>query len=386
MAIGVFVSASCRQQRAAQAGTLLLLLGFLGGIPLLAAGLASLTGNPSLIQSVLMASPVGVFEGARSYFTGSQWFWGSLAANQAIAWTLVGLAVRILTRTRLETIKNTSPGEALAGLETRRPSKTPLPRDTGEMELIQWLAGRTFRVRFLPWIGALLAVALVWVTYALGLTMAGPELGLVLLAVLHVGLKAAMAAHAVHAFAADRQSGALESILATPLSVNNILRGTARELRRRFVGPVLILSLATFWAAIAAFLFGSPVTAGVLAVATVVLPLDAHCLVWTGLFQGLAARNTAVALGTALLEVGILPWAWFVIARGIFWRSSGAELLLIWAGLWFCNQLWFLSNAKTQLIRNFRTLALKPYGAKNPRMESDWSPINWDDAVETAVP
>jgi hypothetical protein len=42
------------------------------------------------------------------------------------------------------------------------------------------------------------------------------------------------------------------------------------------------------------------------------------------------------------------------------------------------NHAWFIDHAKNKFLRPFRTLALKPFAEKNPVIESDWSPINWE--------
>jgi hypothetical protein len=96
----------------------------------------------------------------------------------------------------------------------------------------------------------------------------------------------------------------------------------------------------------------------------------------------LAARNPAAALGLTLLQLVFMPWAWFAATRGVFWRSSGLELLLLWTLFVVVNQSCFLRIAKARFVQYFRTLALKPFGGKNPDMTSEWSPINWDQVEE----
>jgi hypothetical protein len=44
----------------------------------------------------------------------------------------------------------------------------------------------------------------------------------------------------------------------------------------------------------------------------------------------------------------------------------------------------FLSSARVKLRRYFRVLALKPFGEKNPHIENDWSPMNWEDQPEAS--
>lgn len=186
-------------------------------------------------------------------------------------------------------------------------------------------------------------------------------------------------------YGADRRSGALESLLATDVDVHEIAAGIRREMGRRFAGPLVLLSFAGLSLAWNCFNAGAGQSGFALALVALMLPVDACCLFWTGLFQGLAARGPVVGLATCSFEIVLLPWAWFFIGSLVFVRSSVPELLLLWLIPALVNHAWFVTNAKTHLFRHFRTLALKPFGEKNPAIESDWSPINWDDSP-TSIP
>jgi len=52
-------------------------------------------------------------------------------------------------------------------------------------------------------------------------------------------------------------------------------------------------------------------------------------------------------------------------------------MAVLWLFLSGFNDLIFLANARSILIEKFRVLALRPFGEKGPRVESRWSPINW---------
>ena len=57
-------------------------------------------------------------------------------------------------------------------------------------------------------------------------------------------------------------------------------------------------------------------------------------------------------------------------------------MAVLWLFLSGFNDLIFLANARSILIEHFRVLALRPFGEKMPRVESEWSPINWQASVD----
>jgi hypothetical protein len=310
-----------------------------------------------------------------------------LLLNQGTAWFFLALAKRALMRSQLEQAqpKTSEPVPELAQSATApsvsRNSKQAQLRDSAP---IQWLLARRSPVPWVLWLfpaGAALIIAR-YGADAFGRGLG--RFGFVALALAHIVLKIGIATDAVHCLSTDRRSGALESLLGTEVSLQEMTSAIARIFRRRMGGPVLLLTVGTLLAAVRMWLGRSNESALLLAVAGLILPLEAYALFWIGLFQGLAARNAAVALATAVFEIVLLPWAWFVMARSVFWSSSALELSLLWIVFSIVNHGWFLSHAKTHLFRHFRTLALKPYGGKNPLMESQWSAINWDEEGEEA--
>jgi hypothetical protein len=108
------------------------------------------------------------------------------------------------------------------------------------------------------------------------------------------------------------------------------------------------------------------------------LLVDSYCLCWVGMLRGLAARDSSQAILATLGRILFLPWLYFAFGAAIFYRSDPGELALLWLFLSGFNDLIFLANSRSVLIEHIRVLALRPFGEKIPRVESKWSPINWE--------
>jgi hypothetical protein len=76
-------------------------------------------------------------------------------------------------------------------------------------------------------------------------------------------------------------------------------------------------------------------------------------------------------------RVLLLPWLYFAFGAAIFYESAPGELAVLWLLLSGFNDLIFLANARSILFEHFRLLALRPFSEKGARVESKWSPINW---------
>jgi hypothetical protein len=62
----------------------------------------------------------------------------------------------------------------------------------------------------------------------------------------------------------------------------------------------------------------------------------------------------------------------------IFSQSSHAELVVLRLVVCGVQDIIFLSRARNALLEHFRVLALRPFGAKAPHIESQWSAMNWE--------
>jgi ABC-type transport system involved in multi-copper enzyme maturation permease subunit len=385
LAVSSLISALAMEQRTAHAGSMLGVVLAAVALPYLGALASAKTGHAFWQTAASLFSPTGPVQFGQSYGVMRAWFWSALLANQVSCWLLLILAHLILKHS----VRRRSSGPVWAAKPAppgAEPGPLPRRREAPLLDAhpIQWLASRSLGVPTLLWATCLATFVIV----GLGYGRIPDELMLVLLAAAHLGLKFAVASSATHAFAADRRSGALESLLGTAVGVPEIASGMCRVLWRRFTGPMFILASATLlqlWGMLEHSGRGSTEQMALLFLGTALLPLDVYCLCWDGLFQGLAARTPTLALGTTFIGIVGLPWAWLLIASPVLRGNSFGEWVILWALVTPINHWWFVSNSKAKFLRHFRTLALKPFGEKGPIMASEWSPINWEEDEPAAV-
>ncbi len=177
----------------------------------------------------------------------------------------------------------------------------------------------------------------------------------------HLLLTILVASQACLFFAQARDSGALELLLCTPVTVNQtpvtvnqIVEGHINGLKQRFLGPALMLVGVELLIVIGQMLLVS--TRDRLSLdAYVLLPMAAGALIymfltdlgaagWFGLWMGLRSKNSSQALSRTLLLVLIAPMIFSVVC----WWSFGWMIVL------FKNVV-FITYAMDQLRRNFRT-------------------------------
>src|SRR6266545_506196 len=198
------------------------------------------------------------------------------------------------------------------------------------------------------------------------------------LAVIHALFKILVGADASHEFAASRLNGTLELLLATPLQAREVAAGMLSAYRRRFLGPLFALLLSDAMLAAKLFFANNRSGAFIVGAGAAMLLADAYCLCWVGLWRGLLARDSVRAILATLWRILVLPWLYFAAGFGIFHQSTLAQFAGLWAFLGSVNDVVFLLNAKDFFIAHFRAMALRPFGEKPQRVESKWSPMNWE--------
>ncbi len=179
----------------------------------------------------------------------------------------------------------------------------------------------------------------------------------------------------------------MELLLATSLTVPDLLTGRLLALRRMFLGPVGAVLLVD-----AAFLMapqGASGNSGDGWVSTwlarmALLALDAVALSWTGMWIGMSARGSRTT-GGVFSRVILLPW---LIVFGIVTLavatnlSTGGNLLpepsyntlvLLWFLLGAANDVHWILRSRNILQQQFRDLATTRPGEKK---SGAW-PWNW---------
>ena len=380
----LFTSTFCRHQRAAQASAFLMILVCVPGLPLLGVALSAWTTNPVWRQLAFLTwfSPWGnyflafdkVYQGAAGVF------WGSVLATHLFAWLCLAVSAISLPRVFLEktgAARQNSPTPWVRSRFRDDIRQRSLRREHLDRNPMAWLADRDRPRRRWVWCFPALTIWL-WMSFELDpLGDSAAQTGFVALAAIHVFFKIWLSADASYAFATGRRDGTLELLLLAPLSAREIAAGTLSGFRRRYLPPLLALFLLDLALAAWLALVGRGPSAILVAAAGATLLVDAYCLCWVGMLRGLMARDSGQAILATLGRILLLPWLYFAFGMAIFHESAPGELAVLWLFLSGFNDLIFLANARSILIEHFRVLALRPFGEKMPRVESEWSPINW---------
>lgn len=116
--------------------------------------------------------------------------------------------------------------------------------------------------------------------------------------------------HASGVMAAERRSGFLETLLTTPMTGAEVLRGKMSAIKRQ-VAPALLFALVALWATSTKWWGANgEITIGATLVlaAMITLLVDVHSIGWVGLWQGLMARDRRRALMWAAGWGLLAPW------------------------------------------------------------------------------
>jgi hypothetical protein len=357
-----------------------MMLASVPGLPLLGRALSAWTTNPAWRQFALLFSPAGSYFMAfdQDYQGAPVVFWGSVLTTHLSAWLCLILSAIVLPRAFLE--KNSEERRIAQPRWSRtrlRIEPRSLQREDLERNPMSWLADRDRPRRRWVWCFPAMAL-LLWMGFELDpLGDSKAQTAFIALVAIHVIFKIWLSADSSHAFATGRRDGTLELLLLTPLSARQIATGTLSGFRRRYLASLLALFVLDVALAAWLALVGCGASAILVGVAGVMLLVDSYCLCWVGMLRGLVARDSGQAILATLGRVLLLPWLYFAFGAAIFFESKPGELAVLWLLLSGFNGLIFLVNARSILFEHFRVLALRPVGEKMGRVESKWSPINW---------
>ncbi len=388
LATGMFASAISRHERKAMGATFLFLLLLALGPPALVIYFKSLHVVPTTDLAFMLACPPYSFTLAfdRSFVAAPGAFWQSVAFLHFFGWCFILLASRIVTRTwqdKPATARGARWRErwqlwSFGDAQERRAFRTRLL----EGNPILWLAGRN-RLKYSYVWGFLGVCGCLWLWgWFKNRHEWLDETNFVFTAfVLHTVFKLWLASEACHRFNEDRNLGALELLLSTPLTIKEILGGQLLALQRQFSGPVLVV-LAVDICLLLACLQKSPAqekqTWALLFVAGMtVFVFDLVMLSWVGMWRGLTSKRSNRAFSGTIVRVLVLPWLFFgLIMMGValvdsmnnirlfrFVKSEDATLLVLglWFALSFSTALFFGSLSCWKLHHHFRTRAMERY-------------------------
>ena len=185
---------------------------------------------------------------------------------------------------------------------------------------------------------------------------------------LNILLKGWVATEVSRQLAEDRQRGALELLLSTPLSVRDILQGHLLALRRQFQWPVVVvLSLfVLFMLAGLRDIYGERGLWVWLWIAGMVMLVgDLAALYWVGMWQGLTARTPQRAGSGTLAQILAIPWVGMALSLLVIslllirreFEPSEYLFLLLWVALGAAADIAFAGYARHKLLTHFREAA-----------------------------
>ncbi len=331
LTLGMLCSAICKDERKSIGLTLFIIALLTGGLPGIVGWIGSeiSQGNPlhDLFNQhayVLLAPSPGfacfmAFDATFKNVLGSgkgEWFYISLGTTHAMGWGALLMTMAILPRVwqdkaaTPQTIRRREQWRSWTGgpAEVRGAFRRRLL----EINPFYWLASRDrFKVALVwLWIGA---GALVWI---FGLVKArhdwlDPATYIWTVLIAHSFLKCWLPMEAARRFGADRRSGALELLLSTPLSVNEILRGQGLALLRQF-GPAAALICAVDFLFLGLGLKNMGSDRGewtaLWLAGIVVFVFDLITLALVAMWSSLRSRKTSTAGLSAIVRVCIVPW------------------------------------------------------------------------------
>jgi ABC-type transport system involved in multi-copper enzyme maturation permease subunit len=388
LAIGLFVSAVCRDEQKAMAANFGLVLLLAAAPPVVGAmfmNVAAVRPRP-MIHEFFYSCPVYSFlESADAEYKKSPvHFWQSIGITFNLTILLVLLACRVAPRAWQD--------KPLAPRSGRR---------KGERRRRWWREGRmekahAFRQRLLAvnayfWLAArpylkvsyvwtcVLSIGLWWVfiTLMIGHTDEAANFGMAFL--LNGMLKLWIITEAGHQLAEDKRSGAFEILLSTPLTVGDIVRGQWQALRRQFLKPVVaavVLELLLMFSISYVRTQDKAQAWSIWLAGILMLLADVITLGWAAMSAALTEKNHDRATLTTAAFLLALPWLlfgavnpatslWMLLISRKPWEPAWTYYLAWWFGLGVGLDLLFLLRAKRRVQTSFRQLALESPASKS---------------------
>ncbi len=379
LSVAVLVSTFSWQQRQAVSLTVIFLMGIALGVPAVAGVVGLMTGGVPM-QWLMMFSPTFAAAMILDYAMDPWAFWLSVSVTHLMGWMFFAIACRVLPRVwqdrpaegaRLRW-RNLARAFLLGRAQTRRGFRRALL----DVNPIFWFASRERRLVWYPWLvlASVFLLLVVWPVWQLG--MWGVGYWAVLMGSFGVNwfFKHWIVATACAAFSADRDKGAMELLLSTPLQAKDFLRGHAMALRRQFMMPLVTLvaveTLLLIMAVTTDKLEDSPLLmAAWLAAVIVMLVPDVIALVWAGWWAGLVAKNASTAGGSAYVRVLIPPFVLMLVSaatsvlllRQVNNDFMGWLLLACWFGGGVVTDVVMASRSRRKLLQQMRTVVIERY-------------------------
>jgi len=351
LALGLLISTLCRRLAVAVAVTVLILF-LQGTLPWLVAVLLdegfhwSAERNPVILlwpfTSLTMLQDISYQRGAgRNWLMGGAiLFWLPLCVSVVLGIISLVSACVLLPRTwrreQQPSARQSSPAPVRVvprGDEVMATPPPPVsaavnrPRGLLEAHPCRWLAfqGR----RHNRWLGAtLMVLVVIWLVFlmpVLGERRGGVGEMLYVTALfglfaLHVLLKGWLALECGRRFCEDRQSGALELLLVTPVTEQEMIDGELAAIRETFKGPLFLITGVSMLFLLINVVFDPmnmnndlPWFLEIIFYGALILWLDARAIAYTGMLTGLKATRQHRAVLGSIVRVLLPPWVGVIL-------------------------------------------------------------------------
>jgi ABC-type transport system involved in cytochrome c biogenesis permease component len=381
LSVGMIVSAISRETRQAMMITVGIVIFLTAILPAIRASLRLLWpgANLELTPFLWLSTGYAYSRSADAYYTyrsGSGEFWGSILTISTLAFACLLLAIFILPRAWQEKAQAGS-GRKGGGIWRRL--------RFGSFEYRRWIRASLLEANPFHWLmmrdglprisarmllGVVLPLWLIFIFCAVRAfsKSASPTTASMLPAVFLIYLtlgcsllfKCLVAIEASRRLNEDRQSGALELLLVTPLSIGQILTGQNRALWKQFRVTLFIIFL---FFPILIWVMNlqnrhDPMDSVIFLGNMVVLLTDFCALGWVGMWAGLRGRQHHRAVLVTLARILVLPWLLFVlmIVSGILNGSQTHTVFtfLLWFVAGVFNDFLWAKWARNNLRKQFR--------------------------------
>ena len=391
LAVGMFGSAICRDERKALSLSALIILGFLAGGPLL--GLYVDFKTNRFQYAYLLPSPAYACFLAHDvwYKLRPGHFWIATALTHAFGWLFLVGASMIVPRTWQDKSVSAKTGrfqeswhQLVQGNEQQRKALRDrlLP-----VNPFLWLAGRARLKPHIVWVMMVVAAGFwFWGYFKIGARDWLNEGNYIFTAiVLHSLLKFWVTSEACRRFVEDRQNGTMELLLSTPLSVPEILRGQRLALARQFLAPVIAMVLIDFIFFLlglnAPNMHGDDARLWVMtwAAGVAIFLMDLNALSWLSMWSGMTCRRVNQAAGAAIARILFLPWLVFCGLLSLTFAFAAVSrfswsgdwvwpmMILAWFVISVTNNIVFAGWARRRALSRFREIATERFDQAGKR-------------------
>jgi hypothetical protein len=198
----------------------------------------------------------------------------------------------------------------------------------------------------------------------------------------HLAYEIILLMRTAYAFYSDRRTGALELMVGSRLSNEEIFSGFNSYLLRKSA-PVLLLIIAVdvIYGAVLWFSGSGPVATLPLAMG-VAQGITLAGIGWLGVYRSLMMNHPSLAMLATFARLSLLP----VALSLLFLAVPNTDFAKVAAFYIFATgflAVFFSLDAKAALAIHGRALLLRPATEAPPHIESEWSFIDWEEAQLT---